>query len=212
MSVDSETAVRAHTEITDEVSDVIEIRWHGRAGQGAKTGALLVGEAASGAGRYIQAFPEYGPERMGAPVVAYNRISKDRITLHCGVEHPRYVAILDTTLAGQVDMTAGIPDGGALIVNTSWGPAEAREKLGVTNPTIRVFTVDATSISQETIGRPIPNTPMLGALNRVANLLEIDNLLESVRHKLQQKFRNRPEIVEGNVEAVRRAYQEVQGE
>jgi pyruvate ferredoxin oxidoreductase gamma subunit len=212
VSVDSATTVQAQTETYDEASDVIEIRWHGRAGQGAKTGALLVGEAASGAGRYIQAFPEYGPERMGAPVVAYNRISREPITLHCGIENPRYVVILDTTLAGQIDMTAGVPDGGAMIVNASWSPAEAREKLGITNPSVRVYTIDATAISLENIGRPIPNTPMLGALNRVAGLLDIDSLLASVRKKLEQRFRNRPEIVEGNVEAVRRAYEEVQGE
>lgn len=212
MSVESVTTKKAQAANGGEAGDLIEIRWHGRGGQGAKTGAILMGEAASGAGRYVQAFPEYGPERMGAPVVAYNRISRERITLHCSVESPRYVAVLDTTLGGQVDFTAGIPDGGALIVNASWTPAEAREKLGVTNPTIRVFTVDATKIAQDAIGRPIPNTPMLGALNRVAGLLELDSLLESVRHKLEERFRNRPGIVDGNIEAVKRAYQEVQGE
>ena len=117
---------------------------------------------------------------------------------------------IDTTLL-QIDMQP-VFDGGAMIVNASWSPAEAREKLGITNPSVRVYTIDATAISLENIGRPIPNTPMLGALNRVAGLLDIDSLLASVRKKLEQRFRNRPEIVEGNVEAVRRAYEEVQGE
>jgi len=193
-------------------SEFIEIRWHGRGGQGAKTAALLMGEAASGAGKYVQAFPEYGPERMGAPVVAYNRISDGPIMLHCGIENPRFVAVLDISLANQVDFAAGIPEGGALLLNTSLTPAQAREKLNITNKSIRVYTVDASLISKETIGLPIPNTPMLGALNRVAGLLELEPLLASVRSKLQKKFRNKPEVIDGNVEAVKRAYLEVQGE
>lgn len=212
MSVQTLAAQEAQVGLSGEAGELIEIRWHGRGGQGAKTAALLMGEAAAGAGRYIQAFPEYGPERMGAPVVAYNRISVYPISLHCSIENPRYVAVLDTTLAGQIDFTAGIPDGGVLIVNSGWTPAEARANLGVTNPSIRVFTVNASAIAQETIGRPIPNTPMLGALNRVAGLLDLDSLLTSVRHKLELKFRNKPEVIDGNVEAVRRAYLEVQGE
>lgn len=212
MSVQSVAALNPEVETSGEAGELVEIRWHGRGGQGAKTGALLMGEAASGAGKFVQAFPEYGPERMGAPVVAYNRISDDPITLHCSVEKPRYVAVLDTTLGGQVDFTAGLPDGGVLVVNAAWTPAEARAKLNVTNESVSVYTVDATRISQETIGRPIPNTPMLGALNRVAGFLDLDSLLTSVRHKLEERFRNRPEIVDGNIEAVRRAYQEVQGE
>lgn len=212
MSVQSLAALDSMPETSGAVSELIEIRWHGRGGQGAKTAALLMGEAASGAGKYVQAFPEYGPERMGAPVVAYNRISGEPIGLHCSIENPRFVAVLDTTLAGQIDFSAGIPDGGVLIVNASWSPAEARTKLGVKNSSIKIFTVDASHIAHETIGRPIPNTPMLGALNRVAGLLDLDNLLVSVRHKLEKKFRNKPEVIDGNVEAVRRAYLEVQGE
>jgi pyruvate ferredoxin oxidoreductase gamma subunit len=212
VSVQSSAALAAQAEVSGKSGELIEVRWHGRGGQGAKTAALLLGEAASGAGKYVQAFPEYGPERMGAPVVAYNRLSDEPIMLHCSIESPKYVVVLDTTLSGQVDFTAGIPDGGVLIVNAAWTPAEAREKLGVKNPSIKVFTVDASSIAQETIGRPIPNTPMLGALDRVVGLLDLDELLVSVRQKLEKKFRNRPEIIDGNVEAVRRAYLEVQGE
>lgn len=212
MTVKSLIVESGQLDTKSEPSEMIEIRWHGRGGQGAKTAALLMGEAASGAGKYVQAFPEYGPERMGAPVVAYNRISNEPITLHCGIDTPRYVAVLDTTLASQVDFTAGIPDGGVLLVNASWTPAEAREKLNIKNKSVKVFTVDATHISRETIGRPIPNTPMLGALNRVAGLLELQPLLESVRQKLVKKFRNKPEVIDGNIEAVRRAFQEVQGE
>ncbi len=129
MTLQSLAVESAKLEASSEPGEMIEIRWHGRGGQGAKTAALLMGEAAAGAGRFVQAFPEYGPERMGAPVVAYNRISEDPITLHCGIDAPRYVAVLDTTLASQVDFTAGIPAGGALLLNTALSPAEAREKM-----------------------------------------------------------------------------------
>ena len=212
MTVQSLVVESVKLDTIGEPSEMIEIRWHGRGGQGAKTAALLMGEAASGAGKFVQAFPEYGPERMGAPVVAYNRINSDPITLHCNIDTPRYVAVLDTTLANQVDFTAGIPDGGALLLNTPLTPAQAREKMHITNTAVHVYTVDASHISRETIGRPIPNTPMLGAVNKVAGLLELDPLLSSVRHKLQKKFRNKPEVIDGNVEAVRRAFLEVQGE
>ncbi|MGI6036089.1 MAG: 2-oxoacid:acceptor oxidoreductase family protein [Limnochordia bacterium] len=192
------------------MANMLEVRWHGRGGQGAKTAALLLAEAAAAAGKRIQAFPEYGPERMGAPVTSYNRISNEEITLHCGVTNPNFVAVLDPTLIDTNDVTEGIPEGGIIVVNTPLSPEEMAERLGLDGDSkIKVFTVDADTISKETIGRVIPNTPMLGALVRATGVLELDELLEDTKGKLEQKFRNRPEIIQGNLEAIRRAYQEV---
>jgi len=186
-----------------------EIRWHGRGGQGAKTAALLFGEAALGEGKFIQAFPEYGPERMGAPVQSFNRISDEPITLHCNVTEPSVVVVLDPTLLETVNVIQGLPADGVLIVNTSQSPQEIREQLHLNGQ--KVYTVDASSISKETIGRDIPNTPMLGALVKVTGLLDFDSMLENTRKRMEKKFRTRPEVVEGNVQAIRRAYEEVQG-
>jgi len=184
-----------------------EIRWHGRGGQGAKTAALLFGDAALATGKYIQAFPEYGPERMGAPVQSFNRISATPIRAHYGIENPDVVLVLDVSLIEQVDVTAGLdPKTGILLVNTPLPPEEIRAalKFGGT-----VCTVDASKISEETIGRNIPNTPMIGALVKVGGMLEIADVLADTRSKLEAKFRNRPEVVDGNIKAIERAYNEV---
>lgn len=190
------------------MAELLEIRWHGRGGQGAKTAALLLGEAVSASGKYIQAFPEYGPERMGAPVLAFNRISDEPIRLHCQVANPAIVVVLDATLIGKADVTAGVPEDGLYIINTNLSPSEMREQLGLTGG--KVYTLDATQISMETIGRPIPNTPMMGALIRTSGLLTIDEFIANTRDRLEAKFR--PDIVEKNIQAIERAYQEVQGE
>ncbi|MDD5131277.1 MAG: 2-oxoacid:acceptor oxidoreductase family protein [bacterium] len=187
-----------------------EIRWHGRGGQGAKTAALLFADAALGEGLYIQAFPEYGPERMGAPVQSFDRLSNEPITIHCGVTNPSVVVVLDPTLIGKVDVTQGLPDDGAIIINTSETPKDIKAKLGLTKG--KVYTVDASAISRETIGKDIPNTPMLGALAKVTGLINFERMVEDNRKKLTAKFKNRPEIVEGNIKSIQRAYQEVKGE
>lgn len=192
------------------MAKILEIRWHGRGGQGAKTGSTLLGEAIVSMGRYVQAFPDYGPERMGAPMRAYNRISDEPITIHCGVTNPQVVLVLDPTLLGKVDVAQGLPEDGTIIVNTERPPAEIRAKLNLKGR--KVFTVDADRISTETIGRAFPNTPMLGALVRATGVVPIEELLESTRHRLTKKFRNKPEAVEGNIKAIERAYQEVRGE
>lgn len=189
----------------------LEIRWHGRGGQGAKTAALLLAESASDAGKYIQAFPEYGPERMGAPVQAFTRISDEPITMHCHVTNPQIVVILDPTLiGGSVDVTAGVPEDGIYVINTNASPEEMRAKLGIRGG--KVYTVDANQIAIETIGRAIPNTPMLGALLKVTGILDIDTVVKDTEKKLAKKFAGRPQIVEGNIKAIKRAYQEVKGE
>ncbi|MFH1826564.1 MAG: 2-oxoacid:acceptor oxidoreductase family protein [bacterium] len=191
-------------------SKIIEIRWHGRGGQGAKTAALLFGDAALSLGKYIQAFPEYGPERMGAPVASFNRLSDQPITLHCSITNPSIVLVLDPTLMATVDVTAGLPDDGLLIVNSSSTAGEIRKKLNLKGR--KVFTVDASKISRETIGREIPNTPMLGALVKVSDILKFEDMIDDLGAKLKKKFAHKPEIIEGNLKAVKRAFEEVRGE
>jgi len=187
---------------------IIEIRWHGRAGQGAKTAALLLAEAALSEDKYIQGFPEYGPEREGAPIKAYTRISDNPIFIHSNVTNPDAVVVLDSTLLDAVDVAEGLPEDGFLLVNTNEIPQEIRKKLNLTNG--KVYTVDATSISLDIFGRNFPNMPMIGALIKVLPILSLDTLLQSVEKKFGKKFSSK--IVEGNISAVKKAYEEVKSE
>jgi len=189
------------------MAKLMEIRWHGRGGQGAKTAALLFGEAVLGQGKHMQAFPEYGPERMGAPVQSFNRISEEPITLHCQVSSPQVVVILDPTLIGAVDVTSGLPADGTIIINTDQPAQKFREMLKLTSQ--KLFTINASKIAEETIGRNIPNTPMMGALVKATGLLDFKEMLEDTKHKLEKKFRSKPEVIEGNLKAIQRAYDEV---
>lgn len=189
------------------MAKLTEIRWHGRGGQGAKTAALLFGEAVLGQGQYMQAFPEYGPERMGAPVQSYNRISEEPITLHCGVTSPGIVVVLDPTLIGTIDVMHGLPADGTIIINTDQPASTFRDMLHLTNQ--KLYTVNASKIAEETIGRNIPNTPMLGALVKATGLVDFTEMLEDTKKKLTKKFRNKPEVIEGNVQAIKRAYDEL---
>lgn len=190
------------------MKDLIEIRWHGRGGQGAKTAALLFADSALEQGKFIQAFPEYGPERMGAPVASFDRISSKPILLHSGVTNPDIVVVLDPTLIDTVDVTEGMSEGGTIIINTERPASEIRKSLK-TALSIKVFTVDASTISKETIGREIPNTPMLGALIKVSGLLDFKAMLEDTKKKLEKKFKSKPEVIAGNMKAIERAYNEV---
>lgn len=187
---------------------MFEIRWHGRAGQGAKTAALLLAETALGEGKYIQGFPEYGPEREGAPIKAYTRISDTPIFIHSGVTNPDAVAVLDITLLDVVDVAEGLPETGALLVNTNQEPGLIRKKLGLKNG--KVYTVDATSISLEILGRNLPNMPMVGALIKALPVFSVDTLIAGVQKKFGKKFSSK--IIEGNVSAIRKAYEEVKSE
>jgi pyruvate ferredoxin oxidoreductase gamma subunit len=186
---------------------MIEVRWHGRGGQGAKTAALLFAEAVLATGKYIQAFPEYGPERMGAPVQSFNRISEDPITIHSGITNPDYAVILDPSLMESVPVTDGIEKNGKVIVNTSFSSQEIAQKLGI--DASQVYVVNARRIAVETIGRDIPNTPMLGALVKVIGTLDINGVLENIKVKLTAKFRHKLEIIEGNLASIKRAFDEV---
>ncbi len=187
------------------MTELCEIRWHGRGGQGVVTAAQLLAQSALVEDKYFQSFPEFGPERMGAPIRAFSRVCAAPINLYCNVDNPAYVVVLDPTLIGLVNMTDGLIEGGSVIVNTSEDPAVIKEKMGVTNG--KVFTVDASGIAKTEIGRPIPNTPMLGALLRASSVLELDTVAKHLRDSFGGKFS--PEVVEGNVRALTRAYEEV---
>ncbi len=185
---------------------LLEIRWHGRGGQGAKTGSQLLAEAALDIGKFIQAFPEYGPERAGAPMKAFTRISETPITLHCGVTAPSVVVVIDPTLLEAVDVTEGLPDDGILLINTDLTPKAIREKVKFSKG--KVYTVDATRIALDTVGLPLPNTPMLGALAKAVDIVS----REALEEKLKQKFLKKigEEKTKGNIESIRRAYETVQ--
>lgn len=183
---------------------MIEIRWHGRGGQGAKTAALIFAEANLKTGKYVQAFPEYGPERMGAPVCAFNRVSDKPIFIHCGISSPNIVVVLDSTLVDTEDVLKGIQKGGMLIINTADTPADFRKKKDIKD--CRIFTIDASKIALATIKKDIPNTPMLSALARVSGLLSLDMLISYTEKKLGNKKRD---LLEGNIQAIKRAYNEV---
>lgn len=184
-----------------------EIRWHGRGGQGAKTAALLLGEAAINAGKYVQAFPEYGPERMGAPVAAYDRIADEEITIHSPVIAPNAVVVLDETLMDSIDVTKGLPEKeGVLIVNSAFPKEEIQKKITWKG---KVIVIDGTKIAQETIGKPIPNTPMMGALVAATSIMDVTHLIDDTKKKLEKKFRTKPEVIEGNLKAIKNAYEEV---
>lgn len=145
---------------------MIEIRWHGRGGQGAKTASLLLADAAFNTGKYIQGFPEYGPERMGAPITAYNRISDEEITIHSNIYEPDYVVVVDDTLLDSVDVTAGLKESGGIVINTTKEAEKIKSKLKGYKGNI--YKVDARKISEETLGKYFPNTPMLAAIVKVS--------------------------------------------
>jgi pyruvate ferredoxin oxidoreductase gamma subunit len=186
---------------------MIEVRWHGRGGQGAKTAAWLFAHSVLPTGKYIQAFPGYGPERMGAPVQSFNRVSDSPITIHCSITEPQFVVILDPTLLDAVDVTEGVGTQGKVIVNTSFSAEEMAKKLGIAKE--QVYVVNASKIAEETIGKNIPNTPMLGALVKVIGNLDINGVLNDTKAKLEVKFRSKPEVIEGNIASIKRAYDEV---
>ncbi|MFH1313349.1 MAG: 2-oxoacid:acceptor oxidoreductase family protein [Candidatus Eisenbacteria bacterium] len=185
-----------------------EIRWHGRGGQGAKTASFLLAESLIDQGKFAQGFPDYGPERMGAPIRGYNRICDEPVSLHCDVAAPGIVIVLDPTLIGTDDITGGLLKDGTVLVNSPSGAEEIRKELGLEGGS--VYTVDATGIALDEIGRPIPNLPMIGALLKVTGLADIDSMTSIVRKKFEGKF-TKP-IIDGNVRAMKRAYEEVRAE
>lgn len=189
------------------MKDVVEIRWHGRGGQGAKTASLLLADSAFNTGMYVQGFPEYGPERMGAPITAYNRISKERVRVHSNIYEPNFVVVVDETLLASVDVTKGLKKDGAIIINSSKTPDELRHLLKGYEG--KVFTCDARKISEECLGKNFPNTPMLGAIVKVSGVIDEQLFLSSMEGSFKHKFASKPEVLKGNMEALVRSMKEV---
>ena len=186
------------------MKNTVEIRWHGRGGQGAKTAALLLADVAFKTGKYVQGFPEYGPERMGAPITAYNRISDDPITVHSNIYEPDYVVVVDESLLESIDVTKGLKENGAIIINS---PKDKEELI----PFLRgykgaVYTVDAKKISMEALGKNYPNSPMLAATVAVSKVMDKESFLGEMRASFQHKFAKKPEVIDGNMKALEMAF------
>ncbi|HDN79885.1 MAG: pyruvate synthase [Chloroflexi bacterium] len=190
------------------MGELIEIRWHGRGGQGVVTAGEILAEAAMEEGKYFQAFPDYGPERMGAPIRAYTRISDSPIEIHSQITSPDIVIVVDPTLIGLVNVAEGIKEGGVILLNTPASPQEMRQKLGLAGKGVKVFTIDASEIAMKHLGRNIPNTPMLGALIKATNLVSLESVIRLTEERLGAKLRE--EAVKANIAALKEAYEKVQ--
>jgi pyruvate ferredoxin oxidoreductase gamma subunit len=185
----------------------IEIRWHGRGGQGAKTAALLLADVAFNTGMHVQGFPEYGPERMGAPITAYNRIGQSPIRVHSNIYNPDYVVVVDETLLHAVDVTKGLKADGGIIINTDKSKEEIIPLLKGYEGA--VYTIDARKVSMATLGKYFPNSPMLASIVKVAEIMDQDVFLEQMEASYKHKFAKKPEVIEGNMNALRMAFAEV---
>lgn len=190
------------------MNEIVEIRWHGRGGQGAKTAALLLADVAFKTGKCVQGFPEYGPERMGAPITAYNRISSNEIRVHSNIYNPDYVVVVDEGLLDVVNVTDGLKADGGIVVNTKKSPDEIKSKLNGYSG--RVYTIDARKVSKACLGRYFPNTPMLAAIVKVSEVMDWNTFLEEMEVSFQHKFASKPEVIEGNMNALKMAYEEVE--
>ena len=189
------------------MKNTIEIRWHGRGGQGAKTASLLLADVAFTKGMYVQGFPEYGPERMGAPITAYNRLSGEPLRVHSNIYNPDIVVVVDESLICSVDVTAGLKEGGAVIVNSQRASEEVRAEFpGYTG---RLYIIDAKAVSEKNIGRNMPNTPLLASVVKVSGIMEAEDFFENMRGSFAHKFASKPEVLEGNMKAIRDAWEEV---
>ena len=189
------------------MENLVEIRWHGRGGQGAKTASLLLADAAFNTGKYIQGFPEYGPERMGAPITAYNRISDKPIRIHSNIYEPDYVVVVDDSLLESVDVTAGLKEDGAIVINTTKDADYLKTALKGYKGGI--YCIDARKVSEEALGRYFPNTPMLAAIVKVANIMDENDFLNDMKGSFKHKFAKKPEVIEGNMKALEMALNEV---
>lgn len=189
------------------LNEMVEIRWHGRGGQGAKMACMLLADVAGLQGKFVQGFPEYGPERMGAPITAYNRISKERCTIHSNIYYPDYVVVVDETLLDSVNVTSGLKEDGAIIINTPLSPEEMRPRLP--DWAGRVFTIDARRISEEHLGINFPNTPMLAATVKVSGVVEREQFLIDIEDSFKEKFATKPHVIAGNMATLKESMQEV---
>ena len=191
------------------MDNLIEIRWHGRGGQGAKTASLLLADAAFNTGKYIQGFPEYGPERMGAPITAYNRISDTPITVHSNIYEPDFVVVVDDTLLESVNVTAGLKSTGAIVINTTKSADYLKSKLNGYEG--KVYTIDARKVSMECLGKYFPNTPMLAAIVKVTGIMSDDDFIKDMEGSFKHKFAKKPEVIDGTMKAIKMALNEVKG-
>jgi len=182
---------------------LIEVRWHGRGGQGIVTVSRLLAHAALLDGKHVQAFPEFGPERRGAPVTGYTRISDEPIVIHSHIYNPNIVVIVDPTLLGKIDVTRGLVENGTVVANSDKEPKELKKELEVEKA--QVYTVNAARIALDILGRPIYNTAMLGALIKTVPLVSMDSLSKVI----QERFPGT--VGEKNVAVVKRAHEEVHG-
>ncbi|MGI6204467.1 MAG: 2-oxoacid:acceptor oxidoreductase family protein [Anaerovoracaceae bacterium] len=189
------------------MKQVTEIRWHGRGGQGAKTASLLLADVAFNTGMQVQGFPEYGPERMGAPITAYNRLSNEPIRVHSNIHEPDYCVVVDETLLDTVDVTAGLSEDGAIVINSPKSGEELRPKLNGYKG--KVYTIDARKISEKALGRYFPNSPMLAAIVKVADIMPQDEFMSEMRDSYKHKFAHKPEVIDGNMKALEMAFAEV---
>lgn len=193
--------------MTKRLNEAVEIRWHGRGGQGAKTACLLLADVAFSSGKHVQGFPEYGPERMGAPITAYNRITDEHCKVHSNIYTPDYVVVVDETLLKSVDVTKGLKENGALIINSKKTPEDIRPLLNGYEG--KVCVVDAEKISMETLGKNFPNTPMLGAVVKVSNVIDQERFIKDMRESFEHKFINKESVIEGNMKALVKSMEEV---
>ena len=184
-----------------------EIRWHGRGGQGAKTACLLLADVAFTAGKYVQGFPEYGPERMGAPITAYNRISDERCSIHSNIYEPNFVVVVDETLLEAVDVTKGLKEDGAIVINSSKSGDELRKHLRGYKG--KVYTIDARAVSEKHLGKYFPNTPMLASIVKVSGILDEDQFVKDMEASFKHKFATKPQVVEGNMNCLKESLKEV---
>jgi len=188
------------------MAETVEIRWHGRGGQGTVTAAKVLADACLSGGRHVQAFPEYGPERAGAPLRAYNRIASKELRMHCPVLEPDVVAVVDATLLDTINIAEGAKESTIFVINTTKDPKDVRARLKA-GPRQRVITVDATKIAIDCFGRALPNSPMLGTVCKVTGLITLEHLLDDVKKSFGKKFSQK--IIDGNLEATKRGYEEV---
>ncbi len=187
------------------MTDTIEIRWHGRGGQGTVTACKLFADACLSGGRYVQAFPEYGPERAGAPIRAYNRVSARELRGHYPVIRPNIVVVVDDNLLESIDVTEGAPADASFIINCRGNTADMRDRIQA-GPAQKVVTVDATRIALDTIGRPLPNAPLIGCVTRVSGMLSLQAALDDMARSFEKKFSQK--VISGNLEATRRGFDE----
>lgn len=190
------------------MSSLTEIRWHGRGGQGAKTAALLLADVAFKTGKYVQGFPEYGPERMGAPITAYNRIGDKQIRVHSNIYEPQYVVVVDESLLETVDVIKGLKRDGAILINTEHTKEEIIPHLKGYKG--KIYTIDARKVSMATMGKYFPNTPLLAAIVKVADIMDEETFLKEMESSFRHKFASKPEVIDGNMAALKMAMQEVQ--